>query len=229
MSLGTLPPTESGRAGGAGGQGRWPRRASSEDTGGVVPAPLPPAEGRETAPGLGARWGACSPGTAPRGAGESRLMLAEIRAFVMEKNSHPPSWPAGSGCCVQPQAGETGPHRSLAARHAERVWPGRARPGVPGQVCGASHTSQEINRDKQLQALEPGNCRPFTSRAAFLPSRVGHSAACPRARAWGPGACVPGAPWAGSPQSAWCRGADAPGRGWACAACSAWRSVGWGP
>lgn len=53
VSLGTLPPTESGRAGGAGGQGRWPRRASSEDTGGVVPAPSPQPRGERPLPAWG--------------------------------------------------------------------------------------------------------------------------------------------------------------------------------
>lgn len=128
---------------------------------------------------------------------------------------------SGRGNGPTPQPGSKTRRARLAGERQAR----RARPGVrclshlPGNQQGQTAPGP---RTWQLSPIHEQSSLPP------LPP-VGHSAACPRARAWGPGACVPGAPWAGSPQSAWCRGADAPGHGWACAACSAWRSVGWGP
>lgn len=192
-----LPPTRSGRAGGAGGQGRWPRRAGSG-------RPLQASSGPPTPPGpRGGSWlwsslahrpgGGTGGLPAPQEPGESRLLFSEISALEMENLPRPPGQQRG---LCSASDGETGPTPQTASRtrrgRLAGAAGGRAGPGVPGPACQArcgvpltppSSRSQEINRDKQLQALRPGNCHPFMSRAVSSPPPPrGHPAARPRAR-----------------------------------------------
>lgn len=162
-------------------------RELREDTAGVCPAPPSRGEGDvlrvlPRSPAWG--WGTgClqSWHSLPGEQGESRLMFSEISAFVMEKNLHPPiQWMLCSASDWRSWADTADCQQDMQRAFG---WGGEV--GVPGQACQArcvvhltapSSSSQEINRDKQLQALKPGNCHPFMSRAAFLPSRCWETA-----------------------------------------------------